>query len=48
VTMDWPEGTDQPVPLVIETTQQGFVIKKDVASISGSPAIISSQSPRFG
>lgn len=48
VTMDWPLGAQNPIPLVIETSQYGFTVKKSASSISGSSAVISRPSPRFG
>lgn len=48
VTMDWPLGTQNPIPLVIETSQYGFTVKKSASSISGSSAVTSRPSPRFG
>lgn len=48
VTMDWPLGAKNPVPLVVETSERGFTVKKDASSISGSFAVTSQQSPRFG
>lgn len=48
VTMDWPLGTEHPVPLVIETSNYGFTVKKDASSISGSFAVTGTSSPRFG
>lgn len=48
VTMDWPVGTEKPIPVVVETTQGGFKVIKDSSSVRGSNMLISQPSPRFG
>lgn len=48
VTMDWPRGTNKPIPIVVETTVHGFQVKKDASQVAGSPVIVSHSSPRFG
>lgn len=47
VTMEWPDK-NSPKPVVIETTQHGFKVKRRVAAVAGAAAVISSPSPRFG
>ncbi|MBK8139462.1 MAG: hypothetical protein IPK52_27225 [Chloroflexi bacterium] len=46
VTMNWPFGAERPIPVVIETSENGFTLKK--STTTGSAAITSSSSPRFG
>ena len=45
--MEWPDE-DAPKPVVVETTQYGFNVKRRVAAVAGAAAIAASRSPRFG
>jgi hypothetical protein len=47
VTMEWPDK-EKPKPLVIETTQYGFRVKRRLAAVAGAAAVVSTPSPRFG
>jgi hypothetical protein len=47
VTMEFPT-TEEPKPLVIETTSGGFRVKKRLAAVAGAAAVVSTPSPRFG
>lgn len=47
VTMEWPDK-DAPKPVVVETTQYGFNVKRRVAAVAGAATVTASRSPRFG
>lgn len=48
VTMDWPPSSDQPRPVVVETTGYGFVPRKGLAAAGGTFTVVRKPSPRLG
>ena len=48
VTMQWPPSSEQPKPVVVKTSQDGFILQRSLSTVGGTGGIIRRSSPRMG